>query len=87
MPEVTNSLYRLYTAVSQIYIPKGFEIRFGFTYPDEQGKTGCIKITVTELDTGSRMSWVVSPTEIENCKMDFIRDHVEGLIEKLWEDE
>ena len=82
-----NSVYKLYSELEKIHVPDGFEVSFGFRKASELGKTGCIKITVTELATGYKMCWAVSPKELESAKMDFVKDNIEALIEKIWEDE
>lgn len=82
-----NSVYKLYSELEKVGIPDGFEVSFGFHHSHELGKTGWIKITVTELATGVKFNWVVSPKELADAKMDFVRDHIEAMIERIWEDE
>lgn len=82
-----NSVYKLYSELEKISIPDDFEVSFGFHKSSNLGRTGWIKITVRELSTGYKMNWVVSPKELENAKMDFVKDHIEAMIESIWEDE
>ena len=85
--QMSNSVYKLYTELEKVRIPDGFEVSFGFHKSSELGKSGWIRITVTETATGEKLAWVVSPKELENAKMDFVKDHIEALIDQLWEDE
>lgn len=82
-----NSVYKLYSELEKIAIPDDFEVSFGFHKSSTLGRTGWITITVTELSTGYKMRWVVSPKELSEAKMDFVKDHIEAMIEKIWEDE
>ena len=82
-----NSVYKLYSELEKVGIPDRFEVLFGFHRSSELGRTGWITITVREIETGYKMNWVVSPKELETAKMDFIKDHIEAMIERIWEDE
>lgn len=82
-----NSVYKLYSELKKVGIPDGFEVSFGFHNSSELGKTGWIKITVREIATDEKLSWTVSPKELSESKMDFIKDHIEAMIEQIWEDE
>lgn len=84
---MSNSIYRLYENLNFMDISDKYEILFRFHNTKDLGRTGYITITVQSKDTSERVSWVVSPKELEKTKMDVVKDHIEAMIESLEEDE
>jgi len=84
---MSNSIYKLYENLNFMDISDKYEILFRFNNTKDLGRTGFITITVQSKDTFERVSWVVSPKELEKTKMDVVKDHIEAMIESLEEDE
>lgn len=83
---MSSCLYKLYSELDNVFIPENFEVSFTFN-KGRLGKSGYIRIVVLDKDTDAKITWVVAPKELERCKLDFIRDHIEAMIDSLREDE
>lgn len=76
--DLSTSLYKLYLEIGKMEIPYGYEIGFAFN-------EGYVRISLTNLQKDLRTAWVVSPKELELTKLDFIKDHLQAMLEDLEE--
>ena len=80
---MTNCLYKLYEELGKIGVPDRYAVSFEFSRNNAIGRTGFIVIEVRDNETGYKTKWSVAPTELENCKLDYIADHIWAMIENM----
>ena len=83
---MSSCLYKLYSELEDVVIPAGYEVSFSFRQ-EGIGRTGCIKIRVTDIRSGKFTGWCVTPKELERARLDFIKDYIQSMIEELEETE
>lgn len=84
---MSNTLYQVHQNLAKIRIPDQYEVIFGFNKKEALGKTDYVRIVVRDKTTEERTSWVFTTDELRDCKMDFIKENIEAMIESLEEDE
>ena len=82
-----NSIYQLFQNLEKMNIPDRYNISFTFIRCSDPGRTSNVKVCVIDSETGEKYCWLTPTKEIEIAKMDFIKDHIEAMIEQFEEDE
>lgn len=76
---MANSLYKLLVEFDKMDISDGYIVSF------DLGKKDTVILRVHCEDHPYRTSWAVSRKELELCKLDFIKENIEAMIDSLEE--
>lgn len=78
---MTNSIYQLFMNLKKMDIPDRYWVHLEF-----RGKFDMVVISVYDSDKGKKTAWAFSLKELESMKLDFVKDHIEAMIEHLEND-
>lgn len=80
---MSSILYKLFTELDNMGFPDKYLISFTKMKNGPRDRQNYIRITVTDSETCASTKWMVSMHDLENTKLDFVKENIESMIDQV----